>query len=246
MLNYLKIYENGTTVVTVNKPSYGEVSTTGDYFKDGAWYSSSGVKYTEQFTYASQDGKLLAVEVAGGQPVALHLEDTESNEVAPSLSLPAIHANDVVCNTLQLAETKWTNEDGIEYADEGLLGVPDTSFSSTGARIYPDGTIRGKSNYGEYVKYPDGRLEGFYTSRNVSFTVSGSYLVSISLPLPHNSITPTNNKVIGGAVLRNMFPSEYAGSPTTNYVRFYFATRDGSEPTAGDYVMSYSFTGTWK
>ena len=49
-------------------------------------------------------------------------------------------------------------EDGIEYFDSGLIGVPDTTFSSTGARIYPDGTIRGKSSYGEYVKYPDGRI----------------------------------------------------------------------------------------
>jgi hypothetical protein len=59
---------------------------------------------------------------------------------------------------LILEKTTWLNEDGIEYFDEGLLGVPDTTFSSTGARIYPDGTIRGKSSYGEYVKYPDGRL----------------------------------------------------------------------------------------
>jgi len=45
------------------------------------------------------------------------------------------------------------------YADAGLLGTPDTGFSSTGARKYSDGTIRGKSSYGEYVKYPDGILE---------------------------------------------------------------------------------------
>lgn len=49
--------------------------------------------------------------------------------------------------------------DGVAYADAGLLGVPDTSFSPTGARIYPDGVIRGKSSYGKYYKYPNGILE---------------------------------------------------------------------------------------
>jgi len=46
-----------------------------------------------------------------------------------------------------------------EYADAGLLGTPDTGFSSTGARIYSDGTIRGKSSYGSYVKRPNGVME---------------------------------------------------------------------------------------
>ena len=65
-----------------------------------------------------------------------------------------IDDNDFI--TTQIFNQDGTEFDGIEYFDAGLLGVPDTTFSSTGARIYPDGTIRGKSSYGEYVKYPDG------------------------------------------------------------------------------------------
>ena len=55
-----------------------------------------------------------------------------------------------------------------EFLDEGLLGAPDTGFSSTGARIYPDGTIRGKSDYGEYVKYPDCTLICTNTSTTIA------------------------------------------------------------------------------
>ena len=102
-------------------------------------------------TYLSNKGKLAGIEVANGIPVDIHY-----NELAPTLVEDTIKATDLVTNTLTLAETKWSNADGIEYFDDGLLGVPDTSFSSTGARLYPDGTIRGKSDYGDYIKSPDG------------------------------------------------------------------------------------------
>ena len=102
-------------------------------------------------TYLSNKGKLAGIEVANGIPVDIHYD-----ELAPTLVEDTIKATDLVTNTLTLAETKWSNADGIEYFDDGLLGVPDTSFSSTGARLYPDGTIRGKSDYGDYIKSPDG------------------------------------------------------------------------------------------
>jgi len=74
--------------------------------------------------------------------------------------------------------------DSEEYADDGLLGTPNTSFSSTGARIYPDGVIRGKSSYGEYVKYPDGGLmvssNRIYPSGNFS---AGTYIWEILFPM---------------------------------------------------------------
>lgn len=78
-----------------------------------------------------------------------------SSPIVPTPSFTAI-TNDKVIDQSYFFDN--TNFSGIEYADEDLLGTPDTSFSSTGARIYPDGTIRGKSSYGEYVKYPDGTL----------------------------------------------------------------------------------------
>ncbi len=43
------------------------------------------VPYNTQFAYASQDGKLLGIEVVGGEPVAIHLSDTESDIDAPKI-----------------------------------------------------------------------------------------------------------------------------------------------------------------
>jgi hypothetical protein len=73
-----------------------------------------GTPYTDQFTYLSENGKLLAVEVADGKPVDIHLDDTESNEVAPFISVPAIQADTMVANEYKgkNACTAWVNFDG--------------------------------------------------------------------------------------------------------------------------------------
>jgi len=74
----------------------------------------STTPYTDQFTYLSENGKLLAVEVANGKPVDIHLEDTESNEVAPSLYLPSIQAENIVAKEYsgKNVATAWCNFDG--------------------------------------------------------------------------------------------------------------------------------------
>lgn len=70
--NYLKIKENLTSVATLEKPTFGSISAVGDYQIDGLWYDKTGILYTEQFTYASQNGKLLEIEVANGAVVDTH------------------------------------------------------------------------------------------------------------------------------------------------------------------------------
>lgn len=81
--------------------------------------------------------------------------------------------------TIVLNNTIWVNPDGVEYADEGLRGVPDTSFSSTGARLYPNGVIVGKSSFGLYIRYLDGRL---FMRGKVSITAIGYFAFEVYLP----------------------------------------------------------------
>jgi len=137
--------------------------------------------------------------------------------------------------------------DSEEYFDDGLLGVPDTGFSSTGARIYPDGTIRGKSSYGEYVKHPDGTL--VITQRDSVATTtdqvaSGYYYEGIpvktfpiqfvgELPsISDNSYSDTSDLTWGGTSF----------SLTTSSVRMWlFGVNDTVSALAG-----YIAIGRWK
>lgn len=119
-IKYLKVFADGTKERVDNAPSYGVESNISDYYKDGVWYDNTGTKYTTQFTYASQDGKLVGFEVADGEVVDIHLEDTESNVIAPSLSLPALGCDNLIANEKVIAEefkgknacTAWVNFDG--------------------------------------------------------------------------------------------------------------------------------------
>jgi len=85
-----------------------------------------------------------------------------------------------------------------EFLDEGLLGVPDTGFSPTGARIYPDGTIRGKSSYGEYVKY----LYGTLVCTNASTTVV--------------NLTTSLDGVYYGTNIEFLHPVQFVSTPSSS------------------------------
>jgi len=87
--------------------------------------------------------------------------------------------------------------DSEEYADEGLLGTPDTGFSSTGARIYPDGTIRGKSSYGEYIKYSDGRVE---CTTQIALLYNSSTDLRTNWLYPHKGIALDSIYVTSNAI----------------------------------------------
>ena len=90
-MNYIKILEDGSTIATTDTPTFGEVSTTGDYLLNGLWYDSTGVLYTEQFTYLSKGGKLLVAEIANGIPVDIHYD-----ELAPTLVEDTIKVSNLV------------------------------------------------------------------------------------------------------------------------------------------------------
>ena len=89
--NYLKIKEDLTTVATLEKPTFGSISATGDYQINGLWYDKTGVFYTDQITYASENGKLLEVEVVAGEVV-----DTHYNLPAPKIVEDCIQAGKVI------------------------------------------------------------------------------------------------------------------------------------------------------
>ena len=89
-MNYLKIFEDGSTEATAELPTWGEISTTGDYHIDGLWYDKTGVLYTNQFTYLSNKGKLAGIEVVGGIPVDLHYD-----ELAPDINIDCIVTNEL-------------------------------------------------------------------------------------------------------------------------------------------------------
>lgn len=67
-----------------------------------------------------------------------------------------------------------TSQTGTVYTDPGLIGTPDTFFSPTGARIYSDGTVRGKSSNGQYIKYPNGTIECMYNVFEINNFVNGN------------------------------------------------------------------------
>ena len=108
-LNYIKQYKDGTTEATLVKPSYGVVSTTGDYLIDGLWYDLTGTLYSPQFTYLSKDGKLLVVEVVDGSPIDIHYD-----EDAPSIVEDCIKADVMISDEYKgkNACTAWVNFDG--------------------------------------------------------------------------------------------------------------------------------------
>jgi hypothetical protein len=88
LMNYLKLFEDGSTEATAELPTWGEISATGDYYIDGLWYDKTGVLYVNQFTYLSNKGKLAGIEVANGVPVDIHYD-----ELAPTLVEDTIKVN---------------------------------------------------------------------------------------------------------------------------------------------------------
>ena len=87
-MNYIKLFEDGSTEATAELPTWGEISATGDYHIDGLWYDKTGVLYTNQFTYLSNKGKLAGIEVANVAPVDIHYD-----ELAPTLVEDTIKVN---------------------------------------------------------------------------------------------------------------------------------------------------------
>jgi hypothetical protein len=108
-MNYIKLFEDGSTEATAELPTWGEVSATGDYHIDGLWYDKTGVLYTNQFTYLSNKGKLAGIEVANGIPVDIHYD-----ELAPTLVEDTIKATDIIAGEYhgKNACTAWVNFDG--------------------------------------------------------------------------------------------------------------------------------------
>jgi len=89
----------------------------------------------------------------------------------------------VSANTITFIESDGTNvSEYQEYVDEGLLLSPDTGFSSTGARIYPDGTIIGKCTDGsKYIKDSKGNVK-IITAYTMAYLAGSQLFYNATLP----------------------------------------------------------------
>lgn len=131
----------------------GNVNENGatSYFDNISVYETEIIPDTEyptQFSYMAKDDKLATFLIEDGQPV-----DITYDYDSPSIVQNVIQAKDmVVVDKLKINNTEWLN-DGVDYDD------PDAIGANPVAKIYPDGTIVGSTDNGEYVKYPNGELE---------------------------------------------------------------------------------------
>jgi hypothetical protein len=122
-----------------------------------------GTPYTEQFTYLSQDGKLLGVEVANGNVVDIHLDDNESNEVAPFISVPAIQADNLIAN------------ENIETKGEFIGKNACTAWVNFDCTTTPP-TIRDSFNISDVIRTSVGHydIEFITTMDNTDYSMSNS------------------------------------------------------------------------
>ena len=127
-MNYIKQYSDGTTEATLVKPSYGVVSTTGDYLIDGLWYDLTGTLYTTQFTYLSKDGKLLGIEVVDGEPVDIHYD-----EDAPSIVEKCVQADTLILDNQSITGVLGQGQTWQDILASRSAGV--TYTNSTGRPI---------------------------------------------------------------------------------------------------------------
>ena len=86
-----------------------------------------------------------------------------------------------------------------EFLDEGLLLAPDTGFSSTGSRVYPDGTIRGQCSDGSWYKTdPNGyTIANLKTAPTSKAPNSGPTNISFTYPVKFNDVPEITGNVGG-------------------------------------------------
>ena len=122
--------------------------------------------------------------------------------------------------------------DGVEYADPRINGVPDTNFSTTGARIYPDGTIRIKTSYGTFKESPDGEII-IKTTATIPATASG-IAIGFSSPLP----------IIGGTDVNSRFSWSYGFVSSTTWRNLNDRGLTVRFESSGIYIESSGNTGS--
>jgi hypothetical protein len=138
---------------------------------------------------------------------------------------------------------------GIDFVDAGLNGTPDTGFSTTGAKIYPDGTIVGKSDLGIYVKRPDRTLVGRRNAQSFDFTAGGTSATFTGNQYPHDfAVAPTIHSnmqgVTGSEIAKVGVDRAYNASPST--FTYNVAATTGNTFIAGtSFIIDFSFEGEW-
>ncbi len=133
---------------------------------------------------------------------------------------------------------------GISYTDPDAVGANAT------ARIYPDGTIVGSTDNGEYIKYPNGTAECFnyWNFGSVAITTAhGNIFISENqsrgtLPLNLLSIDSYSQDYAGGGsqawILGNNLPT------LTAWGQFFFLSAVST--TLATSTVSLAISGKWK
>jgi len=261
-IEYISIYSDGNTQHTNQQPDVSPTYWQDKRVFDNVVETSSLSTTLEDYYTKTENDNLLDDKVSKVTSTdnAIVKFNGVTGEIQDTGVL--IDNNDFI--TTQIFNQDGTEFDGVEYFDAGLLGVPDTTFSPTGARIYPDGTIRGKSSYGEYVKYPDGRLEckyilpkeGFMVSTNLSVIIQGINYYRSATPrwyfcIIPNSITNTHFSITSldfGSVSPQPVwgKSAYVSDGITIQLHGLYGWDSGGLDYERLASVSVSISGTWK
>jgi hypothetical protein len=96
---------------------------------------------------------ITSANIADGTIVNADVADVAASKLTGAL--PAIDGSALtgVSQTTSVVNTAGQNWAGVAYIDPDAIGASPT------AKIYPDGSIVGSTANGNYVKYPNGRLE---------------------------------------------------------------------------------------
>ena len=162
--------------------------------------------------------------------------------MSASIKIPKINLRELSSQVkgLVLRESAEDDFTGIPYSD------PDAVGANPVATLYPDGTIIGSTDNGEYIKYADGTLictgsKSITTSISVSF--SGSFIStsqSFSYPLVFvDTPTPTVFGRPSGRLCWIM-----SDSFNSSAVAFYLTSPTSQASATG--TFSYMATGRWK
>lgn len=140
-------------------------------------------------------------------------------------------------------------QDGIEYLDPGMVGTPFPILSPTGAKIYPDGTIRGMSLNGEYIKYPNGIIECWNRILLVN-SFQNVNLIEGTWIYPHPTSTSDNIVMITeltyGPDMSVLSPVRiYLDDVGTNLLRVKVHSQGGHLEDGYLYLVSVMLRGRW-
>lgn len=244
-IEYISIYSDGNTQHTNQQP---DVSPT--YWQDKRVFDNVVENSSLSTTLEDYYNKTEADNLFDDKVSKVTSTDNaipKFNGITGEIQDTSVLIDDNDFITTQIFNQDGAEFDGVEYFDDGLRGVPDTTFSSTGARIYPDGTIRGKSSYGKYTKSPDGTLICKHRIDNgaVVYTAVGGVAFSPAFSWSYPHIFSTAPRVSAtGAKQSNNFTWASVNTPEINFCGYRILQAEAS--ASANATADFTAIGEWK